>query len=112
MQDYDPYDLVVVDRADVEPSFFYVLTQTGVTHMWGGVAYDLTPHHEWIRDAELFAVLKKLVLFKKRPLFIAFRTWHASVRAIRFAKRQQQLADTLMVLSPTFGTVSGMHVRV
>jgi len=44
--------------------------QMGVTHMWGGVASELSPHHEWIRSAELFAILKKLVFFKKQRLFL------------------------------------------
>lgn len=69
LQEYNPYDLVVVERNQVDPYFHFVVTQMGVTHMWGGVAYDLTPHHEWIRDAELFSILKKIVLFKKYILF-------------------------------------------
>eukprot|EP00967_Tisochrysis_lutea_P013616 scaffold15232_cov19-Tisochrysis_lutea.AAC.1 len=44
--------------------------QMGVTHMWNGVAHELIPHHEWIRNAELFAILKKLVFFKKQRLFL------------------------------------------
>lgn len=115
--------------------------------MWNGIAYDLTPHHEWIRDAELFSVLKRLVMFAKRPLFMvwpmlvsqlqfmvvaahdscnasgsqpcssgqhlvatlllclkAFRKWHATVRYMRFTRRQQLLSDSLLILSPTFGT--------
>ncbi len=68
-QAYNPYDLVVLSPDSVDRSFFFIVTQSGVTHMWGGVAYELVPHHVWIRDAELFAVLKKLVLFKKHALF-------------------------------------------
>ncbi len=69
LQAYNPYDLVVQAPEGVDRSFFFLITQSGVTHMWGGVAYELVPHHEWIRDAELFAVLKKLVLFGKHELF-------------------------------------------
>ena len=34
-----------------------------------GSAYELIPHHEWVRDHSVFSVLKKLVMFKKRALF-------------------------------------------
>ncbi|KAJ9507154.1 hypothetical protein QJQ45_004843 [Haematococcus lacustris] len=99
---YNPYDLVVVKKADVDPHYFYTITQTGVTHMWGGLVYELVPHYEWIRDAELYSVLKKLVLFAKRPLFTAFRKWHSVVRSARFQRRQRLLSDSLLSLSPTF----------
>lgn len=78
LQVYNPYDLVVVKKADVDPHYFYTITQTGVTHMWGGLVYELVPHYEWIRDAELYSVLKKLVLFAKRPLFtvrVSYQEW-------------------------------------
>lgn len=172
----------------------------GVTHMWGGVAIELVAHHEWIRNAEMYAVLKKLVFFGKQRLFLvgwpwvcvhcipmfswlegwaldawrvgawacgrvgarghvracevcvrarngakarcpvawcpwrnggavaaaamhaaiiapcpphpalrpalqAFRKWHTTVRSIKFARRQQQLADSLLHMSPAYGTV-------
>ncbi len=69
MQEYNPYDLVIVDQTKVDLYFHYIMTQTGVTHMWGGAAYELTPHHEWVRDSEIFCILKKLVMFKKYLLF-------------------------------------------
>jgi len=52
--------------------------QMGVTHMWNGVAIELVPHHEWIRNAELFAILKKLVFFKKQRLFLVSQSRHPS----------------------------------
>jgi len=43
----------------------------GVTHMWGGKAYELCPHHEWVRNAEMFSILKKRsVLFSKGTLLL------------------------------------------
>ncbi len=44
--------------------------QMGVTHMWGGMAYELSPHHEWARCRNIFNVLKKLVLFKKHRMWL------------------------------------------
>lgn len=38
--------------------------------MWGGQAYELVRHHEWIRNAEMFSILKKLVFFNKQTLFL------------------------------------------
>ena len=47
----------------------YLCLQTGVTHVWGGVAYELVPHHQWFRDCEMFSVLKKLTMFRMSELF-------------------------------------------
>ena len=32
-QDYNPYDLVVVDPARADPASHFIITQSGVTHM-------------------------------------------------------------------------------
>lgn len=82
-QEYNPYDLEVVDQARVDPNFFFIFTQTGVTHMWGGIAYELTPYHEWVRQREIFEVLKKLVMFKSYLVF--------EVRQLKGTKKKQTL---------------------
>ncbi|GFR50873.1 hypothetical protein Agub_g13161, partial [Astrephomene gubernaculifera] len=100
--EYNPYDLVVVDRARVDPRHHYVLTQSGVTQMLGGTAQELQPFHAWQRDRNLFTVLRKLVFFKHNEVFQAFWQWRDAVRVLKFRARQRLLAHQLLVLSPTF----------
>lgn len=38
-----------------------------------GVAYEMLPHHQWMRDKTLFNVLTKLMFFKKYWLFMVRR---------------------------------------
>ena len=33
---YDPYDLVVAGKANLDTANYYVFTQSGITHMWYG----------------------------------------------------------------------------
>ncbi|GAX79832.1 hypothetical protein CEUSTIGMA_g7272.t1 [Chlamydomonas eustigma] len=101
--DYNPYDLVVVEPTQADPSSHFLISQQGVTHMRDGQAYELVPHYEWVRNQGVFSVLKKLVMFKKRALFHAFRKWHTVALSTRFARRQAFLSERLLTLSPTFG---------
>ncbi|KXZ44406.1 hypothetical protein GPECTOR_68g377 [Gonium pectorale] len=101
-KEYNPYDLLVVDRSQVDPRHHYVLTQSGVTQMLGGHAQDLQPFHAWQRDRNLFTVLRKLVFFKHNEVSQAFWQWRAAVRALKYRARQNSLAHELLVLSPTF----------
>ena len=67
--EYNPYDLLVVDRSRVDPRHHYLLTQSGVTQMLGGHAQELQPFHAWQRERDMFTILRKLVFFKHNYMF-------------------------------------------
>eukprot|EP00798_Chlamydomonas_sp_ICE-L_P030125 gene30125-35105_t len=103
LREYNPYNLVIVERNQVYPHFHFVMSQTGVTHMWGGLAYELVPHHQWYREAQIFSILKRLVIFKKNELFHAFRKWRSTVRSVRYKRHCKIISKNLLLLSDTFG---------
>eukprot|EP00955_Chlamydomonas_euryale_P020976 222402-Chlamydomonas_euryale.AAC.2 len=37
--------------------------------MWDGVVHEFVPHHIWVRDREIFEILKKLAMFKQYHTF-------------------------------------------
>ncbi|KAG1670008.1 hypothetical protein FOA52_011164 [Chlamydomonas sp. UWO 241] len=67
--EYNPYDLLVVAEAQINPAFYFILSQTGVTMMWDGTAYEQTSHSDWMRDRKMFELWKKLVMFKRYYVF-------------------------------------------
>jgi hypothetical protein len=54
--------------------------------VWGGVAYELLPHSVWVRDAELFAILKRRLFFSKYQLFKARGRGNGSRAIMAMAK--------------------------
>lgn len=73
---YAPYELEVLPKAPtVGP--FYTVTPTGVTLHAKGQPAELVPMTQWLRERELFALLRSIPFFNQYIVRRAYSLWKA-----------------------------------
>eukprot|EP00775_Hariotina_reticulata_P006043 gene6043-6281_t len=78
---YDPYDLIAVPQTAAHQQLHFIVSYKGVVTVSSGGSTEITPHAEWLRQAELFA---------------AFQTWRSNALQQRFRTRQARLGSLLL----------------
>ena len=74
---YAPYELEVLPQAPAVGAYFTV-TPTGVTQYAKGQASEMTSMADWLRERELFGLLRSIPFFNQYILRRAYNAWKAA----------------------------------
>ena len=72
---YAPYELEVLPAAPAGTAHYFTVTPTGVTLHAKGQPAELTPMTQWLRERELFGLLRSIPFFRQYILRRAFDLW-------------------------------------
>ena len=73
-ENYTPYDLSILDGPPATGSY-YTITPTGVTLHAKGQTAELTPMSDWIREREVYELIRKIPFFQQYIICRAYRLW-------------------------------------
>lgn len=60
----------------------------------------VVPPHEWVRERELFRILRKFTYFGKHSMVKCFVQWREGFRSARYKRRQAFLRANLPYIHP------------
>ena len=95
---YNPYDLVVVEHKDTDPSNYFTMAKEGVTHVQQGEA-DFLPLDCWVREHDVFNKILSIPFFSKYRRWKTFYTWRNHVRRTRIMQYKEFLEENLFILN-------------
>ena len=98
---FRPYDLLVVDRKELEPEHFTMST-SGVVHVRPGFPSQFIPIGQWWRSSSNFNTLHSIPFFKTYYSAKMYQLWHQNVRFRTYAQIRRRLIRTLFVAKRAF----------
>lgn len=100
--DYRPYDLIVVpDSSECEPEYF-TMSASGVVHISPGNPTEFMSLSDFMKEATLFRILRKLSFFKNYLIFKYFKTWFLNARKQSFMKKRAKFYKNYFGSRKTF----------
>eukprot|EP00818_Percolomonas_sp_WS_P004783 CAMPEP_0117442044 /NCGR_PEP_ID=MMETSP0759-20121206/3945_1 /TAXON_ID=63605 /ORGANISM="Percolomonas cosmopolitus, Strain WS" /LENGTH=4215 /DNA_ID=CAMNT_0005233913 /DNA_START=112 /DNA_END=12759 /DNA_ORIENTATION=- len=100
--DYKPYDLVVVsDRSECHPEYF-TMSATGVVHVCPGQPTEFMSLSDYMKEAMMFRILRKLSFFKNYLIFKYFKSWYLNSRKQSYNKKRAKLYNNFFGARKTF----------
>ncbi|CBZ27922.1 putative dynein heavy chain [Leishmania mexicana MHOM/GT/2001/U1103] len=99
--DFCPYDLVATKKGSEEPEH-YILSATGIVHVRPGLPSEVMTLADWMKEASLFNILRKIPFFKNFLLYKAFLLLQMKLRQRKYAATRRLLVKDLLVARPTF----------
>ncbi|KAK7201222.1 dynein heavy chain [Novymonas esmeraldas] len=99
--DFRPYDLVATKKGSEEPEH-YILSATGIVHVRPSRPAEVMTLADWMKEASLFNILRKIPFFKNFLLYKAFLRLQMKLRERRYAATRRSLLRDLLVAKPTF----------
>ena len=102
---FDPYSLVVVSKAAVNPEH-YVISRFGITHIYCDGSKENFSFAEWCSHTIVHRILKEIPTFKRFFLQKMLRKWKRNVRLVVFGRRCRQLSKLTMRYFSDFSTAS------
>jgi hypothetical protein len=98
-QSWGAYDLTPVEHFETDPSNYYTMSRSGVTH-FQGTESEFTPLDAWEREYYLFNLMRRISFFDKYPRWKAFAVWKRHIRQKKRAKSSEALQKSLFLLDP------------
>lgn len=102
---FDPYSLVVVSKAAVNPEH-YVISRFGITHVYCDGTKENFSFAEWCSHTIVHRILKEIPTFKRFFLQKMLLKWKRNVRLVVFGRRCRQLSKLTMRYFSDFSTAS------
>ncbi|TPP41138.1 Dynein heavy chain and region D6 of dynein motor family protein [Leishmania donovani] len=99
--DFCPYDLVATKKGSEEPEH-YILSATGIVHVRPGMPSEVMTLADWMKEASLFNILRKIPFFKNFLLYKAFLRLQMKLKQRKYAATRRSLVKDLLVARPTF----------
>ena len=99
--DFRPYDLVVVDRTEIEPEHF-TMSASGVVQIQPGMPSQFTPLGQWWRRSSLFNTLRSIPFFKNFLKAKTSQLWHQNVRFRKYSQIRKKLVKKLFLAKRAF----------
>ncbi len=96
-----PYDLTVVPKTKIEPEHF-VMSKFGIICVIPDEASDMQTFSEWLREASMFMLLRKIPLFKNYKVKRAFDQWHKATRLLKFWRLRAKIGRLTVRYLPTY----------
>jgi hypothetical protein len=88
LEEYRPYDLVVVSRKQLDAEYF-TISANGLVHMPGsGQPSECISLSEWMHQSTAFNTLRSIGFFKHYLEAKCFRLWRANVRYRKYRQKQ------------------------
>ncbi|KAH9106046.1 hypothetical protein AeMF1_018228 [Aphanomyces euteiches] len=100
----NPYKLVVVDHAAIDPENYYMMSRAGLLHFSGSsksTAPEFTYLETFEREHYLYSLVREIKFFQQYRLWKQFRQWRQAVRGAKRAHATQHLVQHLFFLRPT-----------
>ena len=98
---FNPYELQVVDRQKVNTEHF-TISSSGVVHVQSATHAEFTPLGEWIREQSIFNLLTQMKFFKYYIVNKMFKSWWSQVRHTLYRQVRERLKKRLFLAKPTF----------
>ena len=98
---FRPYDLVVVDRSDIEPEYF-TMSSSGVVHIKPNQPSQFTHLGQWWRRSSLFNTLRSIPFFKNFVLAKTHQLWNQNVRFRKYSQIRKRLVKKLFLAKKAF----------
>lgn len=98
---WNPYSLVVVPKMHASPEHF-VISKFGILHIYPDGDCDLQNFAEWLQEASLFTMLRKIPFFRLCILRKSFSHWRRNVRYNQFLRVHNQVIKTSLRFFPSF----------
>lgn len=102
---FDPYSLVVVSKAVVNPEH-YVISRFGITHVYCDGTKENFSFAEWCSHTIVHLILREIPTFKRFFLQKMLLRWKRNVRLVVFGRRCRQLSKLTMRYFSDFCTAS------
>ncbi|KAL7709827.1 dynein heavy chain cytosolic putative [Lotmaria passim] len=99
--EFRPYDLVATKKGCENPEH-YILSATGVVHIRPGRPSEVMTLADYMKEASLFNILRKIPFFKTFLLYKAFLRLQMKLRQRKYAAVRKMLSKDLLVAKPTF----------
>lgn len=78
-----PYDLTVTLKSRIRPNHF-VMSKFGVIQVYSDGMADFQTFSEWLREASMFTLMRKIPFFSNYKLKRAFHQWYSAKRIVKF----------------------------
>ncbi|KAG5476406.1 hypothetical protein LSCM1_04109 [Leishmania martiniquensis] len=101
--EFRPYDLVAAGKGSEEPEH-YILSATGIVHVRPGRPSEVMTLADWMKEASLFNILRKIPFFKNFLLYKAFLRLQMKLRQRKYAATRRSLLKDLLFAKPTFAS--------
>ncbi|KAG5501858.1 hypothetical protein JKF63_04128 [Porcisia hertigi] len=99
--DFRPYDLVTTKKGYEDPEH-HILSATGIVHVRPGQPSDVMTLADWVKEASLFNILRKIPFFKNFLLYKAFVRLQGKLRQRIYIATRKSLLKDLLVAKRTF----------
>lgn len=100
---WNPYDLTVVSKTKVDPEHF-VISKFGILRVYPDQTSDFQSFADWLREAGLYKLLRKISFLKNYLIQRAFRQWYNNARFIRFSQVHLQVSKLSIRFLPDFAS--------
>ncbi|KAL2622255.1 hypothetical protein R1flu_002460 [Riccia fluitans] len=113
---FQPYDMVVVPRAEIEGEHFS-FSFDGVVHVEPQIGHrknaTFTPLEEWMREKYVFSLLRRIPFFGNYYTQKSFNIWKRHIGQRHFARVRDALVQKLFAAKPAFLTaISQIYAHV
>ena len=98
---FRPYDLVIVDRTEINPEHF-TMSASGVVHIQPGFPSQFTQLGQWWRRSSLFNTLRAIPFFKNFLTAKTRQLWHQNVRFRKYSQIRKKLVKKLFLAKRAF----------
>lgn len=96
---WDPYDLLVVEKNEVRPEH-YTITYSGVVHTVPDGEGTVVSLGDFMREMTIFRMLRRMGHFKYHVQRKYFNFWKAEVRKNRYRRNRQHIQSRLFLAKP------------
>jgi hypothetical protein len=100
-QFFNPYELVKVPFAEVNPKYF-IMSANGVTHVLADGNTEHIPLDRWANESSMFTTLRHLKMFAHFAFWKPFRIWKNVVMRQRFHDLQSAVVAHPFFTHPSF----------
>lgn len=98
---WNPYDLTIVSKTKVNSEHF-VISKFGILRVYPDETSDFQSFADWLREATLYVLLRKIPFLKYYLIKKAFRQWYRNVRFAQFARIHDQVSQISIRFLPDF----------
>lgn len=98
---WNPYDLTIVSKTKVNSEHF-VISKFGVLRVFPDETSDFQSFADWLREASLYTLLRKIPFLKHYLAKRVFRQWYRNVRFAQFARIHSQVSQVSIRFLPDF----------
>ena len=98
---FRPFDLVVVNRNEIDPEYF-TMSSSGVVHIQPGQPSQFTPLEQWWRRSSLFNTLRSIPFFKTYMPAKTYQLWNQNVRFRKYSQVRRRLIKRLFLAKRAF----------